>query len=199
MKKIPVLTVIESLGIITLCLVVLGLTQAPWEYIGAQSSVVSLILQGLMALLVGVSIIRSLLKVAGASVRPSGVYGTALLIIGGVMFFVFPSFFTIAYAAPWPHFWILVSYYSLPAIMIEGGLFTIFDALMRTRGAFVSPRERTASMTLIILYLICAVSANFLALTGALSIEHQIWFSRGVVLTMIALLLLLWKKTSKTV
>lgn len=106
------------------------------------------------------------------------VLSAMLLLYAAITFFIVgENFFYEILHADLP-FWYLVSVYSLPAIALEGAIFTLIDEL-----AFRHKEKRSQKQAsfLFVAYAIVAVGANFAAILGYLSISHQLFFSRAVI------------------
>lgn len=117
------------------------------------------------------------------------VWGIFLLIIGGGALVFLPEFFHTMKELPYSY-WHRVSLYSLPAICIEGGLFSLFRAYLVYASHKRTSREHWLLFIVFILYATTAVGVNFLAINNTISIAHQLLFSRiilgvTVVVTMI--------------
>jgi len=108
-------------------------------------------------------------------------WGLILLIVGGYALVFLPEFFHTMKELPYSY-WHRVSLYSMPAICIEGGLFSLFRAYLVYAAARRSTREHGLLFGVFLLYAIIAVAVNFLAINNTISVDNQLLFSR-VVLT----------------
>ena len=189
-----IFTFIESLGVGILIFVLLGLTKAPWSVINATTSRYCFFIIEIMIVSIVVAIIQSIQKiVSGKPYVTYAVWFSLVLFFAAVnMFFIHTNFFMLALQYHWNNYWVLVSYYSLPAIMLEGGLFTYFQYQIHTSSSvFISAREKKMFTIGIVAYLFFAISLNFLAISQVISISHQVNFSRMVLIVSSALFILL--------
>lgn len=191
-KKITL--AIEVLGNVILLLVILAVLSPSVRLLGNSFLIiVTLSLTGLIL----IGLISSTLRLLGVENRKFNfIFGFLLVIAGSLVFFFIPSFFLRTILLP-IDFWYKVSFYSLPAICLEGGLFTLFTTHLASNTDY-SNRERKLLVACLVLYLIVGVSANFLALNGIISINHQITFSQIVVIALLIVTagIILKKKSS---
>lgn len=114
-----------------------------------------------------------------------------LLVYAAMVFFINENYLDQVILAKIP-FWYLVSIYSLPAIALEGAIFTLLDELrVYYKNDF---RSQVLIVVLFALYALVAVSTNFAAILGYISIGHQVFFSRTIlVLVIVSIVMFLVK------
>ncbi len=179
---------IEGFGVGVLLMVLLGLIKAPWNAVIQTSSTYSLILQGSAVVLVFLSFLNALLKwFRIKNDRGDMALSYGLFLIGSLLFITVPSFFSNALTFPYQGFWVLVSYYSLPAILVEGALFNFFEEFSKN-AVFKTPREKSVFIAGIIVYMITAVGTNFLTINHITTTMQHVWFSRVVILFVTAIM-----------
>lgn len=168
---------VEAIGVFVLLLVITAIItiSLQWEnysaslYVGFQILFFSVI----------VSIVSSFGRLLGVwrNERFLAVWGIVLLIIGGGALVFLPEFFHTMKELPYSY-WHRVSLYSLPAICIEGGLFSLFRGYLAYAAQKRTIREHQLLFIVFVLYATVAVSANFLAINNTISINEQLLFSR---------------------
>lgn len=193
--KNPFLKIIEIIGVIILFFILLGLTKSPWSLLFTGISFYDILLQTVMIILVAGSFVMVITKYFSTTTTQQLFkkyhiewFNTrALFITGALIFYTTPSFFHKALSAPWENYWFLVSYYSLPAVMIEGSIFAWFEEKSKDH-VFATSRERRIFTGGVVIYLLIALSSNFLAIGNIISIDHQVLFSRIIIAIMIILM-----------
>jgi|GEM_PF-2561553 len=129
-----------------------------------------------------ISLCSSLFRLSGlwSDDRFLVLWGIVLLVVGGSAIVLLPEFFHIMKDIPYSY-WHRVSVYSMPAICIEGGLFTLFRAYTVYRQKVCTIREQGLLLAGFSVYAVLAVAVNFLAIGAVLSVETQLLFSRIIV------------------
>lgn len=178
MKNNPkILIFLEILGILVLALVVMAILKNLSLYREFPPSNAF----GICAMVIGMVIllITSLIRLFRVwNYKWLGLLGITLLIIGGYVIYSMPIFFHIAASLPIP-FWNKVIWYTLPAIMIEGGLFTLFIVFIENgTEKKVSSREKQLLSAAFFLYAIFTVTFNFLVLNNLLIVESHVLASQ---------------------
>lgn len=105
--------------------------------------------------------------------------GILLLILGASVAYLVPEFFHWAINFD-TFYWLVVSIYSIPAICIEGGIFTLFIVFLETSLSNRSKREKYLIVTCFALYATLTVTTNFLTINGVITVDSHILFSRIV-------------------
>lgn len=167
---------IELLGVIVLILVLLGTTAALRTSLELSTS--NRIAVTMLLTAICFSIPLSLLHILGYKVR-SGyriIFGITLITLGSIAVYAIPSYFHTMIRLPL-YFWYKVSIFSLPAICIDGGLFTLFTELQESKEGLY-PREVALLSFGFICYTVLAVTVNFVVLLMIWGVEHQIVFYR---------------------
>jgi hypothetical protein len=173
-------TEILGLGVLTLVLLALFAIQTA-NYLHVPSTEYFAYI--IMTLLVVLSIVFGLLHAIQklGFLTPIRIYfGVILLLTGGWVFFILPEYFYIL-ASSSLDFWYKVSIYSLPAICVEGGLFTLYTEYIE-RENDNSNRENTLLSIAFLLYASGAITTNFLVLTNIITPDHQIIITRGILI-----------------
>ncbi len=167
---------LEYVGILVLGLVATA-TSSHLEMLSSMPAIfsrVAVMMMVLLVLLLGISIVRNSI---GISYRLLFVFGMVLVGVGAYVVYVTPSYFQYAYELP-VTYWLKVCWYTLPAIMIEGGILTLFTVLIE-RG--LNQRTNREKMLLSVMYASMTVTANFLVLGGIISIPDHILWSQVIV------------------
>jgi hypothetical protein len=208
------LEIVEVIGIGVLVLVSLALLD-----INYSSLLLTPTMQGftrLMQILVIVSLIMSPAHLANSIKSETGIksvpvwikrivrvlqkcrtiFGVIILAVGASVFFALPEYFSTLINAPLD-FWILVSIYSLPAICVEGGLFTLFTEFLEHERR-IKTHEYVWLSVVFLLYIGGSVTANFLVIQGVLTVENQVIFARFIVIASIIIGALVVATHSKT-
>lgn len=176
----------EILGTVVLCLVITALLGLDIASIAGTRELTTVVY--ILALLVTTSIPMAILHITKRLGKYSFYrfwFGFLLLVSGGAVFYFVPSYFYQLLSVDLP-FWFKVSIYSLPAICVEGGLFTLFTDFMESERR-VTPREYGLLSFAFLLYTAGSVTANFMVILGNLAISHQILFARLIVTAVIVL------------
>ncbi len=174
---------IELLGICVLILVVLALVSTPYFFTSQTLSMT--IATSIMAIAISILSLTSLIRLVGYThYRWLVVLGSILIIIGGIVFLFLPEFFWKAVSIPFP-FWYRVTFYTLPAICVEGGILTLFTVFMEQGTAHRTSREKILLSILFFLYATTMVTTNFLVIGGFVPVQGHIIFSRIVLGTVI--------------
>lgn len=173
--------ILEILGIAVIVLVLLAVLTTSAIVASTPSEIIktSAVLSVLIAILVTTSIIRLLGK---TNYQWLTILGFTLVIAGMATAFLVPEYFQEMIHLPVP-FWYKVSWYTLPAIVIEGGILTLFVVL--TEKGLLSrflPRERALISCTFILYAAATVAMNFLVLDTQLTVASHIQWTRIVLL-----------------
>jgi hypothetical protein len=126
------------------------------------------------------------------------IYGVIIMTLGGIVVYLLPSYFHSYFDLP-INFWKKVSLFSLPAICIEGGLFTLYTELEHIRLKLLKREHRIVNIAFII-YTISAITTNFLVLNSVWPINEQLLFYRTLIaiLTFVTLVLILKRFFPKT-
>ncbi len=195
---------IEIVGVIVLILVLTALTSLgiPLELYRAEAGLFCI-----MMLAVAFSILSGLVHIVNivswraqhyttilTEARP--VLGVLLVLLGMIAFFGLPQYFYTLADVLTLTFWERVSAYSLPAICVEGGLFTLCSTLLEAQEVYLSRRERTFVLIGMLSSTTIAVAGNFLVLTGVIDIGAQVITARAILvgITLIAAGFLIWPK-----
>jgi hypothetical protein len=167
---------IELLGVIVLILVLLGTTGAIQTHLSIPTSTSIAVTVLLTAICCSIPL--SLLRIFGHNVRPQYriVFGVTLIALGSTIVYLLPTYFYTMINLPL-YFWYRVSIFSLPAICIDGGLFTLFTELQKSKKG-LRPREMTLLSFGFICYTVLAVTVNFVVLLMLWGVEHQLLFYR---------------------
>ena len=167
---------IELLGVIVLILVLLGTTAAVQTHLHLSPSISIAVTVLLTAICCSIPL--SLLRIFGHRVRPQYrvAFGITLIALGSIAVYFIPSYFHTMIGLPL-YFWYKVSIFSLPAICIDGGLFTLFTELQESREGLLG-REMLLLSVGFICYTVLAVTVNFVVLLMIWNVEHQILFYR---------------------
>ena len=128
-----------------------------------------------------------------ASYRLITICGIILLIMGASIPYLVPEYFHWAVNIhEW--YWLRVSVYSIPAICIEGAIFTLFVVLHENSLGNRTEREKILLTIAFVVYAILTVTFNFMSINKSITVDSHILFSKivaGVVfvftMTMIAL------------
>ncbi len=124
------------------------------------------------------------------------VLGVTLLLLGGMVALCMPEYFFSAYALQAPY-WLRVSVYSLPAICIEGGIFTLYIAFVEKGALFRTAREKLFMAIGFLLYAITTVTANFMTINGSIAVHDHIQFARIVTLVVLILTIVVVSMSNK--
>lgn len=172
------LKALEFFGIVVLCVIVAAIVTNPaLRGMPAQVRIASQVMILLIRILVVTSMVRMLGK---TNYRWLTVLGLTLLITGGLVVYLVPEFFSLMIVLPEP-FWAKVSWYALPAVVIEGGILTLFTVLVERGLTRRTSRERWLLGAMFVLYSVFIIAINFLALNGRMSVEGHVFWSRVVV------------------
>lgn len=174
MKNNPkILIFLEILGILVLALVVLAVLNNLSIYREFPPSNTF----GICAMAIGmvVLLITALIRLFRVwNYQWLGFLGITLLVIGGYVIYSMPIFFHVAAGLPIP-FWNKVIWYTLPAIMIEGGLFTLFIVFVENgTEKKVTSREKKLLSIAFFLYAIFTVTFNFLVLNNLILVQSHV-------------------------
>jgi dolichyl-phosphate-mannose--protein O-mannosyl transferase len=179
------LKLLERLGTVVLVVALVALATTGFVLVHATPAVrnVSLFLGGMVAVLAVTALIR---WVRGrTNYRWLGILGFTLLGAGAILVFFIPEFFPYMIALQVP-FWYKVSWYTLPAIAIEGGILTLFITAMESGmlASFTDNEKRSMGYTFAA-YAVCTVAMNFFVLDNLATVESHILWSRIVVISVI--------------
>lgn len=176
---------IELLGICVLALVVFALVCTPYFF--TSQTLLMTIATLTMSIAISILATTSLIRFMGyTNYRWLALLGSILVGIGGCIFFFLPEFFWKAVSIPFS-FWYRVTFYTLPAICVEGGILTLFTVFMEQGTVHRTSREKILLSILFFLYATTMVTTNFLVIGGTISVSGHIFFSRIVLITMIVL------------
>lgn len=131
----------------------------------------------MLVFLLGTSIVRMLGK---WNYDWLSILGVMLFVTGGCVIYFAPVYFTVAIDLP-VSFWHKVVWYTLPAVMIEGGIFTMFTVLMENGthdNLFI--REKRLLSVAFLGYAVFTVTFNFLVLNGIFLPEEHVFWSQIV-------------------
>jgi predicted membrane protein len=175
MNQIKLFKITEIIGILTLGLVVHSLLTHSVEpnilrTVGLVLATVSLVTATFYQFLHSNSFNRVRVALAGF-----------LLLFSGYVFYFSPEYFQYSLGLNLT-FWDIVSVYSLPAIALEGAIFTLLDQLSYQ---YSDKRSRRLISFMFVFYAFFAVATNFAAIAGTIQISHQILFSRAIWLLVI--------------
>lgn len=112
-----------------------------------------------------------------SSYRFLTVWGIILLVVGAYGLVLIPEFFHSMKDIPYSY-WHRVSFYSMPAICIEGGLFNLFRVYSVYARDKRTRNEHYALFVGFLMYAVTAISVNFLAIGNSISVDTQLLFSR---------------------
>lgn len=189
---------LEYLGVFVLALVMisnLGLLDNPELRESFTPSLwISMCLMS-VAILIAIPIsMYRLLKNKGFDKRRL-VFGVILMLIGGVVVYLVPSYFEVALGLE-IGFWYKVSIFSLPAICIEGAVFTICTELQHT-ALSLNNREYRFLNWFFVIYIVGAVSTNFLVINRVWEVVDQVHFYRIFVFLSVLTLSVLYLRHRK--
>lgn len=170
---------LEYLGIVVLGLVALA-TSTHLEVLQSMPEVFSRGAGLMLVLLVVLLLISVVRNIRGFSHRALFAFGMILVGVGAYIVYVTPTYFTYAYQLE-VSYWLKVCWYTLPAIMIEGGILTLFTVLIERGLTERTHHEKILLSIMFILYASMTVTANFMVLGGVLTIADHILWSQVIV------------------
>ena len=129
------------------------------------------------------------------------VCGIALLIMGASIPYLVPEYF---YWAVNVHqwYWLRVSVYSVPAICIEGAIFTLFVVLHESGLEHRTAREKLLLTIGFVLYAILTVAWNFMSINRSITVDSHILFAKiiaGIVFVFTLIMIMFHKKPSRNI
>jgi hypothetical protein len=126
------------------------------------------------------------------------VCGIALLIMGASIPYLVPEYFHWAVNVhQW--YWLRVSVYSVPAICIEGAIFTLFVVLHESGLEHRTAREKLLLTIGFVLYAILTVAWNFMSINRSITVDSHILFAKiiaGIVFVCTLIMIMFHKKPS---
>lgn len=177
-KNYP-LVLLEFLGIGVLILVILAMivNRSMLDHASGSVLLASCVMFASISLLSVTSLIRTF---GYTNYQFLVILGVVLLGIGGLTFYFIPQFFFYAISVPFS-FWCKVSFYTLPAICVEGGIMTLFTVFMEKGTQKRTQRERLLLSITFIAYAVITVATNFLAINKMIPVMAHLLFSRCIV------------------
>lgn len=132
------------------------------------------------------------------SYRLLTVMGILLLIMGASIPYIVPEYFHWAVDIhEW--YWLRVSVYSIPAICIEGAIFTLFVVLHENSLGNRTEREKILLTIAFVVYAVLTVTFNFMSINKSITVDSHILFAKivaGVVLVFTMTMIALHEKSS---
>lgn len=129
------------------------------------------------------------------------VCGIALLIMGASIPYLVPEYFHWAVNVhQW--YWLRVSVYSVPAICIEGAIFTLFVVLHESGLEHRTEREKLLLTIGFVLYAILTVTLNFMSINKSITVDFHILFSKvaaAIVFLFTLIMIMFHKKPSRNI
>lgn len=188
---------IETVGAIVVLLVWLALTN--FEIIFPDTiPMISLVIYGMYTFATITMILTIFRSSKLISYRILTVCGTVLLIMGASIPYLVPEYFHWAVNVhQW--YWLRVSMYSVPAICIEGAIFTLFVVLHENGLEHRTDREKLLLTIGFVVYATFTVTANFMSINKTISVDSHILFAKivaAVVLFFTMIMVVLHKKSS---
>lgn len=193
MKRI--LNLIEFTGLVVLLLVTIALTRITTiQYLSVWS--IEFIVYITMVILIILSIVIGLLHTTnrlGTLTSIRKYFGALLFFVGGSVFFFLTEYLHL-FLESRLDFWNKVSIYSLPAICVVGGIFTLYTEIIERN--ISRQHEFIITSTLSLMSVLLVVTSNFLVLNNIILQSHYISIVRSVVFS-ICILGLLYVQNKK--
>ncbi len=188
---------IETIGAIVVLFVWLALTN--FVIIFPQTiPMLSFVIYGMYSFATITMILTIFRSSSLISYRLLTVCGIALLIMGASIPYIIPEYFHWAVSIhEW--YWLRVSVYSVPAICIEGAIFTLFVILHENSLGNRTHREKLLLTIGFVVYAILTVALNFMSINKTITVDSHILFSKvvaGVVLVVALTMIALHEKPS---
>lgn len=191
---------IESIGAVVVLLVWMALTNFVVIF-PENLPMISMVIYGMYTFATITMILTIFRSSELINYRILTVCGIALLVMGASIPYLVPEYFHWAVNVhQW--YWLRVSVYSVPAICIEGAIFTLFVVLHESGLEHRTEREKLLLTIGFVLYAILTVTANFLSINRVITVDSHILFSKivaGVVFVFTFIMIVFHKKLSRTI
>ena len=178
-----VLKITEGLGIIVLILVIVAFCSHPQLFY--FDTILATGYVWLMFFLMSISVITSVCYLfTDIKIQPHRLLlGFSLVLLGYVIFFIYPQYLYIALNKDL-FFWAIVSGYTLPAIAAEGGVFTLVTVFCEKN--ILSVREKYMITVGVIIYTGINILVNFLAIHKVIQVAQHIILAKISFLILVA-------------
>lgn len=188
------LKIIETIGLFTLIIVILAISNDK-RILATTDNITSFYAYFIYVLLIVSAILSALnFYIKNKNLHLIRKYlGILLFVTGAIGFFFFPDYFYNSISVQMPY-WYQATLYTLPAICVEGGIFTLFSLhLLKIKNVRKIENENAIN-SLFLFYAVVMVGINFFVINKVIDVSIHLLVSKIVILLLIILIIHIDKK-----